>query len=757
MSTAANRSARNLLQATNQSAEQIEQLISSGSVRVLCIQGESGVGKTRLANTITADIVDNFPHNARVYLPPEGLLFTVEDLLLSSLLNQLLPVTPRGLRRESLLDELFEFIGSRKIFCLIDNAESLSKEWLSNFIVHWLNTDGESVLVITIPVAPVLRLRRQKSEDSYTVYTLSGISPADDHLILELLGRDLCSRFPRRELLSVADMVRNIPQLLLYLRWLNPSTLQTLSEVAIDLSRNTDLTDMVSHAILETNTTIVPFLALGRVRSIQFEEGLLASLWDRLGGGSVQGYVTARDRLLELGILSRAGDIPGAMQINPAVHVHLEKYVSRELAAGQLAQIEYHIGEYYKGKFLNEVPLLNSNWIEEFIYHSARARNIEAATRFMISGGWLEGLRRTGQALGVRRILTAARAELKTVALSDITPQVAESCETLLDIVDLEMSHVLSDLSEYEQALAILSKVAAGKTASAESEEAIRFREIIAFRRGICLGDSGELHGAALSYLGLVENCMLSGKITRTAVEALGYAAMVLGYLREQSARPLGALSVGLAEQVGNARLIVRNRCSYSQLLAYAGLAGEAVESLSQAETIIDSSAGHLDRRELGRVLVAKVSAYLAVGDLRNAHRTAETASSVNAQLGDRRRLARSQAFAGVIAFREGRLSEAREASATALDLFVRVGDILNALICCFNLACFDGMSPAQIIDMAAMQGEGYAGSWIGVFRGIATKKYTVNTIGGFWAADYCVSMLGLSPEAMEKTGILDT
>ena len=748
MADPAKRIARNLLQASDQPAKTLAELISSGSFRVLCIQGESGVGKTRLANAITADISHNFLYNARVYLPPEGLLQTVEDLLLSSLLNQLLPVTPRGLPSESLLDELFEFISSHKSFCLIDNAESLPQEWLRHFIARWLQADGESVLIVTIPTAPRPDIPQQAvSAESYAVYTLSGLSPADEQLILELLGHDLVSRFSRSELLAVASQVRNIPQKLLYLRWLDPATRQALSEVARDLSHNTYLTDIVSQAILQSNTIIVPFLALGRVRSVRFEEDLLASLWDRLGGGSVQTYVTARDRLLDLGILSQARDSPGVLQVNPAVHVHLEKYVSRELAPEQLAQIEYHIGEYYKGRFLNDASVLNANSVEEFIYHSARARNIEAATRFVLAGGWLEKLRRSGQALGARRVLAVACTELQAVIAGDISREVAQSCETLLDIIDLETSHVLSDLSEYEQALSLLSRVAAGKTASVKTDEAARFREIIAFRRGICLGDSGELQGAVLSYLGLVENCLLSGKLTGTAVEALGYAAMILGYLQEEAARPLGALSVTLAERVANTRLVVRNRCSYSQLLSYVGLAHEAVDSLSRAEAAIGSSGVHPDKRELGRVLVARVSAYLALGDLRSASRAAAEASSLNEQLGDRRRLARSQAFAGVIAFREGRLADATEVSTKALNLSVRVGDVLNALLCCFNLAYFAGISPSQIVAMAADQDAEHGRSWMDALKDIGAKKYTIDTIGRFWVENYCISMLGLSPQ----------
>jgi tetratricopeptide (TPR) repeat protein len=590
---------------------------------------------------------------------------------------------------------------------------------------------------------------------AYSVYTLSGLSSTDEHLILELLGHDLTSRFSKEKLLAVANEVSNIPQRLLYIRWLNPSTHKALSEVARDLSHNLELPNLINHAIMRSNSPIIPFLALGRVRSVRFEEGLFASLWDRLGGGSVQGYITSRDRLLDLGILSWTGDVPGIMQINPAVHVHLEKYVTRELAPEQLAQIEYHIGEYYKGLFLNSGPGLSADALDEFVYHSARARNIEAATRFVIVGGWLEKLRRDGQALGVRRVLTTARMELKS-AIEDEANRTAtdradtESHETLLDIMDLEMSHVLSDLSEYEQALAALARAATGSTASGDTLEAAQFREMIAFRRGVCLGDSGELQGAVLSYLGLIDECMLSGRLTRIAVEALGYAALVLGYLQEQAARPLGILSVDLAERLHNARLIVRNCCSFAQLLSFTGSVDEAEQYLARAEANISSSGNRPDRRELGRVLVAKASTYLAIGDLNSAKSAVDEASSLNSLLGDRRRSARAQAFAGVIAFREGHLAEARTISAEALDALVRVGDVLNALVCCFNLAYFDGIVPAQVTAVVAAP-ENAASSWTAVLKEFANKKYAIEAIGNFWSTSYCKSILGLSSAHVRK------
>jgi len=742
----------NYLLPTDHPLEMLEQLIISGNARVLCIQGESGVGKTRLANSVVASSIEEFTHIARVYLPPEGLLLSVDDLLLSSLINQLFPVTPRGLTSAGLLDEFFNSICSQKTLCLIDNAESLPKRWLSDFITRWLMAGGQSALIITIPTAPTPKMPDVIDiEVSYAIYTLSGLSQADEHLIIELLGRDLASRFPKEELLAVANRVHNIPQRLLYLRWLAPRTLGALSEIAIDLSLDPEMPDFVTQAILRSNSPLVPFLALGRVRSVRFEEGLLASLWDRLGGGSVQGYISSRDRLLDLGILSRADGSPGTIQINPAVHVHLEKYITRELAQEQLAQIEYHIGEYYKGRFLNSESMLDANALEEFLYHSARARNIEAATRFVIARGSIERLRRDGQALGVRRVLATARRELQTTIEGEAAREVIECRETLLDIVDLEMAHVLSDLSEYEQALATLARAAAGSAASGDSVEAAQFREMVAFRRGVCLGDSGELQKAVLSYLGLVEQCMLSGRVTKISVEALGYAAMILGFLQEQAARPLGALSVDLAERLHSARLIVRNCCSFAQLLSYMDSADEAKDFLAHAEASIDSAGNRLDRRELGRVMVAKVSTYLAIGDLKNAKKAVEQASSLNGQLGDRRRLARAEALSGVIAFRERRLVEAKAISADALSALMRVGDTLNALICCFNLACFEGMAPAEAVATVTAQEMLPSNSWAVALKELSAKRYATEIIGNFWFKNYRSSILGLGLDQAGK------
>src|SRR5262245_5679365 len=82
--------------------EEIEHLLERNRTRVLCIVGESGAGKTRLANAVVAHATARYDHTVSIYLPPQGLLNSAEDLLLSSLLNQLLPIVPRYLSPEAL-------------------------------------------------------------------------------------------------------------------------------------------------------------------------------------------------------------------------------------------------------------------------------------------------------------------------------------------------------------------------------------------------------------------------------------------------------------------------------------------------------------------------------------------------------------------------------------------------------------------------------------------------------------------------------
>jgi hypothetical protein len=718
-----------------EAAGDLERILNDDAVRAVCIVGESGVGKTSLANDLVARLAGTYDLVVTTYLPPQGLLHSAEDLLVSALSDKLLSVSARGLTPAALLAEIFESVRARRVLCLIDNAESLAPGWLTAFVQRWLECDGRSLLMIT---APAFREPpRRESAAALGIYELRGLPPGDEQLILGLLGEQLCATFPREELLAVAGRLRNIPQRLLYLKWLAPATLQRLREIAGELAHNLELTDLVRQIRMRSNGPIVPFLALGRVRAVRFEEGLLAALWSRLGGESVEAYIRSRDSLVALGVLSRAVDAPGSFHLNPAVHVQLEKYVSRELAPEQLAQIEYHIGEYYKGRFLESRPTTDAEAVNEFIYHSARARNVDAAARFLIAGGWLERLRREGQALAVRRILATTGQEL------DDAPDDAGG-RSLTSALSLEQAHVSCDLSDYEQALAALNRAELGVDAFAEGGAATHFQELISYRRGICLGDSGRLRESAASYLGVVQESLATGRLSPIAVESLGYAAMVLGYLREPVARRLGDLGVQFAERLGDPILLARNCCSQAQLLSHVGSMGEAAGLIGRAAGIVDSAGGSgQDRRELGRVWIARAFNELALGDLAGARCAVSSAAALNRQVGDRRRLARGELLGGAITFREQSTAGAIEVMTGALEGLVRVGDMLNGLLCCFNLAYLvAALAPAAAIRHASNSAAG--GRWAEVLRRCIDLGFDVRAIGAFWTSCYAPRILAV-------------
>jgi len=311
--------------------------------------------------------------------------------------------------------------------------------------------------------------------------------------------------------------------------------------------------------------------------------------------------------------------------------------------------------------------------------------------------------------------------------------------------VELELAHALCDLSEYLEALDALSR--ADSFTPVTNEGAAAFHEMIGFRRGVCLGDSGKLEEAAFAYLSTVESAMRSRRVSRISVAALGYAAMVLGYLQQPAAQPLGALSVQFAERLGNPSLLARNRCSYAQLLSYLGAVDDANELVRIAETSIRSvPAIQQDRRELGRVLIAKASTSLAMDDLTGARNAVGEAFAINTQLGDRRRMARTEAFAGVIEMREGNQDESSRILMKSLNALVDVGDMLNVLLCCFTLAFADGFQSAdEAIEHGAANGSvQHPYGWGEILKDCMRSGYPVRSIASFWDTCYRTRILGL-------------
>ncbi len=716
-------------------------LIADEDVRVLYIEGETGCGKTALAT----EAIDRFLQVAnrksvRIFLARSGQVKGVEDWLLTELASNLAPTVPPNATNTELERLIIHSAQTSQAIVLIDNAESLDKEWLSRFLDNWLSGISTAQLIVTSTLS--LRL----SHPGYRIYPLGGLLPAKVDAIFSFLGSELQDRFSSVELLAAAKQLGYLPQRLLYMRWLNPEGQQQLAEVATELAANTDSVSVASIR-KRSDGFVGHYLALGHVRTLQFDEELLAALWDSLGGGSAAPYVAIRDRLLREGLLVKTSESAnvGSLRINPGVHLQLEKLLASSVGVSHLPHIDYFLSGYFRQRFeKSSMPDLQD--LGHYIYHSARCGNLPNAAEYVLSDRRLETLRGQGLTLALRRVLIILDEELDTVRLKTSRPAewrdealLQVRCRTLL-----ELARCQCELSEYVECLNSLSALDEVKQTLAPNLLEAELRRKMNILRGISFGCLGRLEECIRSYVAVVSNALDSKGLDPGSIEALGYAAMVTGYIDMERALSLGECSLTLAESLGDELILTKNRCSLGQTALYSGRFGQAVELLGAAEEWCRGSEERKgDRRELGRVLIpAAMVMMMVIRDGEKSLSLAKEALAINLSVGDRRRYARAKIVEALATICAGMREKGASLLDEGLDHLYTSRDWLNLVLGALTSGYLQGASGLdEIVRLATVSSDDQL--WAKFLKEARGDHEMVPTLGRFWERHYLPLLQG--------------
>jgi len=455
------------------------------------------------------------------------------------------------------------------IFIVIDNAEVFDQEWLASFASKWANCSNGSLLLM---LSQKYILLDNTPSFSYSSYELKGLPASEKDAICAILGPELTGRFTRDLLCHCASELCNLPQRLLYIRWLKPSDEIRLKRVTDQLKDEAgSIDDNELQKLFEDKARpLQHFLALVHARTLEFEEDLLAWLWDVTGCGSTYVYAKTRNFLLQERLLSRVGD-PESIRyvIHPSLHMKLEKILLRTAGATHLAHIDYYLSEYYRVKYRANRPRIDMVALQEFAHRALRIENVSTVLNVLLDPDALEAIHGQGLGLVLRDILErteCALADLKRI--NRPKPLASVSQEVMLQI---EIAKCLQELSYYELAIAKLDQPEQLSKDIPDCEEKRRMQENIYLIRGISFGSLGDRVESMKVYLSILILMKEGNQVDHLGTEALGYIALMMVFEEPDKAENLGKLAVDLAEKAGNSRILAKNACSLASIFLFSG------------------------------------------------------------------------------------------------------------------------------------------------------------------------------------------
>jgi hypothetical protein len=344
-------------------------------------------------------------------------------------------------------------------------------------------------------------------------------------------------------------------------------------------------------------------------------------------------------------------------------------------------------------------------------------------------------MHRQGLTVALRRVLLSL--------YDEINPQNISRDEVRRDDLILRCRSALAvatcecDLSEYDKCLTTLDSIRPTILSLEANQATARLRRRMNTLRGISLGCLGRLEECIRAYLSVVIDALDDRGLDASAVEALGYAAMVTSYIDMPRALALGERSLTFASALSDELVVARNRCSLAQTLLYAGRADDAVDLLTAAESYCRGThGGGGDRRELGRVLIPKALAVMSTHDGGPALMVAEEALTINSEVGDRRRYSRSTIVIALATLSAGDKRRGRELLSEALDQLYASQDWLNLVLGAFTYAYLEGMDNAEEIVRVATTTTDSRRSWVYV-REAVSRSDVMPVLKRFWADHY--------------------
>lgn len=614
--------------------EVLRNTLSGSAVRGVVITGSPGVGKTALANRI----VEIAKAGALANRFDQHVWVTAYRQPWSNVMTQLgQALLGRDIVLKATIPELQERIiticSQRRLLVVVDNVEPNQHADASDLFSAWVAAKHQSVLVMTsVEFVPEFG----PASKHVPISGLDGEYP-----VLELLGDGLKQRFGANALLSIVAPLRGIPLNLLYLQWRDPADTETLSEVVQGLEHGTlDRRTAVEDVLTSVTRTPAPFMALGIVRRLQFDESLLAFLWDRMGGGSSEAYVTMRNRLVATRLLIPVQNEPGTYRVAEDIHKQLYRALCARIGEERTATAHFFAAEYYRRQYedIGKVEDLQS-----YLYHCRECGEEQWAYAFVFETDVIRRLQRAGMAVQLHELMDGFLA-----LESKYSPfRRARIC--------LAMAAACNDLSDFEACLSYVMKAddALNVETVIHDPKAAMLRRQTAYYSAVAYSNTGRSVECVRSYYQVIAGSSTRGD--QLGCLAVAYLGHELKYHDMRLSVRYGQEALELARADHDYTTTARVLCSLAETEIFIRETGSAESHFTEARAYcVDSDDKPTDARELGRVLKNWGLLHLATGDIDGAFAKLGAARELSVRVGDRRRIASGDLYAAIATYGRG-------------------------------------------------------------------------------------------------------
>lgn len=676
--------------------DQFRELLAGKDLCVLVLTGESGIGKTALANRL-AEMSQAGALRRRFR---RTLVLSLFDESWPQVLAQIAQaVLPPSIAIKATASELADLVveacAEQDLFLVLDNFNPRRHRGAERFFELWLSACGSAtMLVTTLASLEVVAGPRTRQ------VPITGLA-APVHQ-LELLGRPLEERFGPHLAAPLARL-GGVPLSLLYLRWIDPPNAERLDEVVSELAAGThDKTTSLTDVLAGLSASPVSFMALGVLRQLEFPESLIAFFWDRMGGGNTAAFVAHRDRLVDARLLSPVASTDAvSYRLTAEVHKHLFRALEGTLGPARIATVQFFAAEYYRRLF-ETTETLSLHALGAFVHHCIAADEKQRALAYVFAGSTLERLHSAGMALQLRGVLemfleppsgseAGSYEDLGRLASAEWSSADAK-CRLLL-----QLAHVYADLSDFDACLRAAEHaealVRAGGDDVSTRDRAEVLQEIW-YQSAVAYSNTGESDKCLQYYFRVVAS---APRATRRASLSLGYLAHDLKYRDLTLAAELGERAVADAELLKDARLLAKNLCSLGETYMYLRQYRDASACFTRAAGLVRAAGGSvIDRRELGRIKMNYGVLEIAQRRLDEARQELVEAQGLSASADDRRRVATGDLYLGITAHHAGDDADRDACLLRAIEALHNQGDgryLVPAVFtfCACRDATFDG------------------------------------------------------------------
>lgn len=652
-------------------AKELEALhsdIQNEAISLIQITGAIGVGKTAIANRLyetakSGGLGDRFAHCIWISAYQDNwgkVMSQVAGVLLGTIV--LFKAT-----REEIEGRIIAFCAENKVLLIVDHLDGDAQTDFLDFINKWMDKTQKSLMIITSRNLIFTSSRRMRNHE------IMGL--ADPHTQLQLIGQNLGERFKEKDLTKSIEPLRGNPLNLLYLRYLDPKTIQLLNKHVLGLIEGT--IDRLSELKLSALEDILGsfhrppthFMALAVIRNLEFNEHLLAFFWDAMGGGNSEAYIDLREALISSGLLIPISEQQNRKyRISEDIHVQLYRALSNRIGGDKrISTVHFFASEYYRRIFESK----QSGFLDallSFVYHSFASGDFQRAYSYVFETDTLVSIHQEGLALQIKELLEFfidKQDKFNNVQNTKILLQLAHAC---------------NDLSEFEKCLSLMNKalqlMSGRETEIDKTTESILLRSIW-YYSAVAYSNTGHSTQCLRSYFKIISTGWEGDpEADPLTCLSLAYLAHDLKYRNISLAIKYGEESLRIARNIEDSSLIAKCLCSLAESLTYVQKNNEAHNYFREAEELCSQNPNRMsDRRELGRILKNLGLLNLIQRKWKPAEEMLLKAKDLSSSISDRRRVATADLYLAVLFYHHKSHRKAELVMVSAIEALFSLGD----------------------------------------------------------------------------------